>query len=278
MEIPVLRAAALIDAQVQSNYHIVHSIQHAYPLHSHDFYELFLVTSGRCIHRINGEEQPLETGAMAFVRPGDTHGYDYWGHEDCQFMNVNYYPEIVENAFAYFGNPGFAQKLKEGRKSPVVRLVSSDLEALSHKGRQMHLYTTTDKPKARTAARSLLTEALANFYYDYRDESGRTLPEWLDPLLIEMQKKENFTAGLGRLNELADRSVSHLNRIFKQYLQTTPTAYINQLRLSYARNLLLTTRLSILEVSLEAGFDNLSHFYHLFKKCYGLSPGKIRSG
>ncbi|RXZ79531.1 AraC family transcriptional regulator [Paenibacillaceae bacterium] len=276
MEVPVLKASALIDPQVQSNFHIEYSIRHTTPLHRHDYYEIFIITEGRCMHHINGDAQRLEKDTMVFIRPEDTHWYDFYDESDCQFINVNFYKEVVEGAFDYFESPVFAQKLKSMEMPPCITLPLSDMETLARKSKLIRHYTTMDKLKAKMLARSFLTDALTYFFFNDQDENKKMMPQWLDALLLELQKKENFTGGLQRLNAISNHSVGHINRVFKQYLHTTPTAYINHLRLGYARNLLLTTHLSILEIAYEAGFDNLSHFYHLFKKHYGASPGKIR--
>lgn len=273
----LLRAATLIDSEVQSTFHIEYSIKHTTPLHYHDYYEIFIITEGQCIHHINGEAQILYKNSMVFIRPEDTHWYDFYGDSDCQFINVNFYKEAVEDAFLFFKSPVFAQKLKSLTLPPVVELPPYDMEMLVHKSKQIHLYTSIEKQKARVMARSFLTDALTYYFFKEQDEEHKVMPAWLSALLLDMQKKEHFTAGLERLTLLAGRSVGHINRVFKQYLGTTPTAYINGLRLGYAKNLLLTSNLSILEVAYEAGFDNLSHFYHLFKSSYGSSPGKIRS-
>lgn len=277
MPIPMLRAATLIDPLVQSNFHIEYSVKHTSPLHGHDYYEIFIITAGKCTHIVNGDAQYLEKGAMVFIRPNDTHCYDFYEGEDCQFINVNFYREMVEGAFDYFDNSAFAHSLKSPDLSPYIMLPETDLEELINKSAKIQLYTTTDKQKARILARCFLTDALMHYFLDYRNEKKKSMPQWLDLLLTQLQKKENFTAGLVRLNELSDRSSGHLNRVFKQYLRITPTAYINQLRLAYAKNLLLTTNLAIMDIAYEAGFDNLSHFYHLFKDTYGIAPGKIRS-
>ncbi|SHH72406.1 helix-turn-helix domain-containing protein, partial [Clostridium grantii] len=44
----------------------------------------------------------------------------------------------------------------------------------------------------------------------------------------------------------------------------------------YAKNLLTNTNMSILDISMESGFENLSHFYHLFKKNFQVTPAKFR--
>ncbi|OBZ14711.1 AraC family transcriptional regulator [Bacillus sp. FJAT-27264] len=273
----LLKAETLIDPQVQSTFHIEYSIKHTTPLHYHDYYEIFIITEGRCVHHINGEAQVLEPNTMVFIRPDDMHWYDFYEEADCQFINVNFYKEVVEDAFHYFENSVFAGQLKGLKMPPYVVLPSFDMEMLVQKSKLIHLYTSIDKQRARILARSFLADALTYFFFNDQDQHQKALPQWLNTLLMDMQKKENFTGGLSRLNEISDHSVGHINRVFKQYLHTTPTAYINQLRLGYAKNLLLTTNLTILEISYEAGFDNLSHFYHLFKIHYGASPGKIRS-
>lgn len=278
MKIAMLYAETLIDPQVQSNFHIIESISHAYPMHGHDYYEVFVILSGCCTHVINGEKQLLEEGAMVFIRPSDCHGYDSYDGSDCRFMNINFYPELVDTAFEYTGHASLAERMKGAKLPPVARLALSDVDALRRKGSQIALYSTIDKTKARIAARSWLVDALALYsFVDPGGEAKKLLPPWLDKLLLELQKKENFTGGLDRLGTLSERSAGHLNRVFKQYLQTTPTAYLNRLRLSYAQHLLVTTHLSIMEAAYEAGFDNLSHFYHLFKKQFGVSPGRLRS-
>jgi AraC family cel operon transcriptional repressor len=64
--------------------------------------------------------------------------------------------------------------------------------------------------------------------------------------------------------------------LFKQRLNITPTTYINRLRLNFARYMLLTTDMSIIEISMYAGFDNLSYFYRLFKQRFSLTPADLR--
>ena len=44
-----------------------------YPRHNHDFFEFFLVESGKVIHQINGFQEILRPGDLRFILPGDTH-------------------------------------------------------------------------------------------------------------------------------------------------------------------------------------------------------------
>lgn len=272
----MLKAQSLIDPLVQANFHIETSIVHTTPLHFHDYYEIFIITAGKCIHKVNDHDQILSTGSMVFIRPEDNHCYDFYNAEDCQFININFHTEMVEYAFDYIGDRIFTQNLKSLKLSPYIILPTNEMESAIGKGEQIHLYTTFDKPKAKILAKSFLVDVLTYFFLNYKSEQQSSIPVWFDLLLFQMQKKENFCAGLEKLYTLSGKSKGHLNRIFKQYLDTTPTAYINHLKLSYAKNLLLTTNMDIIDIAFEAGFENLSHFYHLFRELFGVTPGKFR--
>ncbi len=70
--------------------------------------------------------------------------------------------------------------------------------------------------------------------------------------------------------------LSYLCRVFKKHLNKTPTEFINDIRIANAKLALEYTNRSILQICEEVGFDNTSHFYHLFKKDTGLSPKAFR--
>ena len=55
-----------------------------------------------------------------------------------------------------------------------------------------------------------------------------------------------------------------------------PCDFINRERLKYSLFLLHETDCTILEISDSCGFSNLSHFYHLFRKSFSVSPHKAR--
>ena len=47
--------------------------------------------------------------------------------------------------------------------------------------------------------------------------------------------------------------------------------------MKYAKQLLEQTTLSVKQVAQQIGYENVSHFYHLFEKYYGKTPREIRS-
>lgn len=102
------------------------------------------------------------------------------------------------------------------------------------------------------------------------------MPSWIAAILTEMKKKENFTKGLPALLEVSGLAHGYLCRVFKKYVHTTPTDYINEQRLNYASNLLRHSDIDIVNICLESGFSNLSHFYHVFKEKFNTTPADYR--
>lgn len=71
---------------------------------------------------------------------------------------------------------------------------------------------------------------------------------------------------------LTGRSISTFRRDFKRQFSISPKNWLISRRLEKAENLLLSTSLSISQISLEAGYENASHFISAFGKQYGISP------
>ncbi|WP_125768063.1 helix-turn-helix domain-containing protein [Lapidilactobacillus wuchangensis] len=68
----------------------------------------------------------------------------------------------------------------------------------------------------------------------------------------------------------------YLNRIFKRETGLTIMAYTNQLRLDYAKLLLLSTKESVKAISESAFFSDVKYFERLFKKKNHLTPNQYR--
>lgn len=76
--------------------------------------------------------------------------------------------------------------------------------------------------------------------------------------------------------EIVPLSRSHFHALFKEETGETFVSYLSSLRCSRAAELLCSTDKPILEIALESGFNNLSHFYQLFKRHFGQTPRNYR--
>ena len=68
----------------------------------------------------------------------------------------------------------------------------------------------------------------------------------------------------------------HFFRAFKQSTGKAPSAYMADLRLKRALDLLRATELSATEIALECGFASSSHFAYAFKRVHGSGPSEYR--
>ena len=71
-------------------------------------------------------------------------------------------------------------------------------------------------------------------------------------------------------------SLSRLQHLFKEETGTTIRKYQQELRLKRARELLVTTHMSIKEIVVAVGAADKSHFVREFTKSCGLSPRRYR--
>ena len=101
-----------------------------------------------------------------------------------------------------------------------------------------------------------------------------------NPLPDQLKKIcDLFYDDRSRLSKELERLDIHQNRLirlFHQKYHTTPTKYLNGLRVDKAAHLLLETDQSMLQIAAESGFGSVSSFYSSFKFKYGQTPIEYR--
>jgi transcriptional regulator GlxA family with amidase domain len=73
-----------------------------------------------------------------------------------------------------------------------------------------------------------------------------------------------------------DMSTRQLERLFRRYLDRSPKRYYMELRLQRARNLLMQTDMSVINVTLACGFASPSHFSKCYRSHYNTTPYRER--
>ena len=71
-------------------------------------------------------------------------------------------------------------------------------------------------------------------------------------------------------------STRQLERLFRRYLDRSPKRYYMELRLQKARNLLMQTDMSVINVALACGFASPSHFSKCYRAQYDTTPYRER--
>lgn len=99
-----------------------------------------------------------------------------------------------------------------------------------------------------------------------------------DILAVSEYIKNNFSTpiSLDKLSKLANIAPRKFQRKFKQYFNISPREYIIRHRIYYACEALRNSKISILDISHQAGFYDQSSFTNQFKKYTGVTPLKYR--
>lgn len=80
-------------------------------------------------------------------------------------------------------------------------------------------------------------------------------------------------AGLARTAELSEY---HFSRMFKRATGFSPSQYFIGLRMARARQLLIETQRSVIDIGLEVGYSSPSHFSQVFRREVGVTPSAYR--
>lgn len=247
--------------------------------HTHTYYELFLVVSGSVTHFINGKTEHLPEGTLVFIRPDDAHSYVYETPESRNIMYINFTftIETAEMLFMYLSDSFPSKELLSCDMPPKVMLSNFEKKHLSNKLNELNAVNWKDKHALKHRMRATIADIFVRYFSINSKDTETNLPVWFSQLLSEMEQLENFTQGLSRMIDLSNKSREHLTRTFKKYLNTSPTKYINELRINHATNLLMYTNTPVLDICFNCGFQSVSHFYKVFEKIYGVSPLEFKN-
>lgn len=90
-----------------------------------------------------------------------------------------------------------------------------------------------------------------------------------------MEKNFMFNMPLEKFGYLTGRSLSTFKRDFHRIYNQTPQRWLTQKRLELAYYQLTEQNRKPVDVYLEIGFENLSHFSYAFKKQFGMAPTEV---
>lgn len=247
----------------------VKSNEENFGLHYHDYYEIFMMLTGSAVHTVNDNSYILTEGQLLFIRDFDAHCYSSINGEYFEFLNICFSKDLLFSLFSYLGEGFKADVLLNCPYPPAVTLSPTKRDDFLF--RFTSLSAQTDTASATTAAKIFLHDVFTGYFSNF-SPSRCEAPLWLETVCERMKKPKYFTAGVDKMFELSGKSREHLCRSMKKYYRTTPSEYITDLRLEYAVTLLVSSTLSVTDICFECGFGNLSWFYKLFVKKYGLTP------
>lgn len=240
-------------------------------LHTHEFAEVFWIDEGSAIHVINGAEVPIAAGDLVTMRPTDCHDFRPIDERGVAVVNVAFpaqtLPYLRERYF-----PKETRFFWATSELPFQVMLSIS-QVRWMKGWAEHL---ARKEKTRLE----LERFLLNLLYELNEyctiHTKSAAPAWLRQALEKIREPEHFSRGTPELARLAGRCPEHVTRELKKHLSMTATDVLNQARMEYAAVQLKMTDKEIVQISLDCGFQNLGHFYRVFRNHWSTTPNSYR--
>ncbi len=230
-------------------------------------FEFVWIIQGDCEYRWNERVVAAPEGSIVLCRPGGTDSFR-WDER-----------RQTRHAFFHFDILEFPKSWPAREDWPLAR-VATEEDIL----RPMFCHLMTWMGNDDPLLRRLTIAHLLTAFITGRTATGEiprdTLPEPVDRAIARIHNSldKNLAAEIAfaDLVEASCVTGSHLCRLFKLSVGTTPGEMVRLARLDRASALVARSNYSIKEIAELCGFATPFHFSRLFKKAYGLSPLHLR--
>jgi AraC family transcriptional regulator, glycine betaine-responsive activator len=109
-----------------------------------------------------------------------------------------------------------------------------------------------------------------------RIDLAMSAPKLIDVINL-MENNIEVPLSLPSIAKKCKLSLRQIERLFHKYRDLTPSQYYLSLRLMHAKQLLLNTNRSVIDISIATGFETQSYFTACYRKHYGSSPRNHRT-
>ncbi len=251
--------------------------------HYHPELELVYVVQGHGMRFIGDSIEPFNPGTLLLLGSNLPH---MWQSEDDYFLQDS---GKVSEALVLHINPSLVTGIRKvvpeyGRLEKLATEAQLGLKfgtrtSLTVATMLRHMLTITDEFDRATLLLDVLARlngdkdkekiASQGFVNSFGSEDRERLSRVYDYVLQNFQQQE---LSVTRVASLVAMNKTAFCRYFKQKTSKTFTEYLNQVRIGFACKRLLDEDQTVLSVSYECGYNNVSHFNRQFRKMKGQSP------
>ncbi len=236
-----------------------------------DHYALLILETGAGTHWINGQHVRRGPGDVVFVRPSDCEVLAADADGVTRLITIRFRSETAADLLRRYHEDLDRRFFWTRQALPVcVQLDGAQRERAINTCLTME---TTLRTQLRLD-HFLLT--MMTFVLDDVARIDPAAPQWLVRACQAAQRPEVFRQGSAGFLEVAGRGHEHVCRVTRRYLGTTPTKYVNRIRIQHGAMLLRDGRLGLLDIAEACGIENLSYFHRLFRTQYGCTPDTYR--
>jgi len=222
---------------------------------------LIYTLSGKGILRYLNKEYVISEGQLIFI---DCMNHHYLKTDSSNLWEIYW---IHFNGCTCKGYYDFFASLS----SPIVNLQTTSripflfLEILNLHQNKENLKEIMTSQRIMTIITELLTSR-------YPQKNSTSDPNLIARLQTFIEHHFNESINLDSIAQSVSMSKFHVSNIFKKHTGYSPIDYLISVRITYAKELLHFTDLSINEISKTIGIDNVSHFINLFNNREGITP------
>ena len=242
-------------------------------LHTHDYWE-FVYFEKEALHLHNKKRYTIPAHSVLIIKPTDHHaivGTSKTNDFSPTHLNLKITPECLQELLAPLDENLYNLLLTSPSFSPITLIHFKKMNNGIYS-----LLTQSPIPKA-TMIKKLILSIIENYESVlYKNNGLSHLPDYIQQLTLDLSTPENFTATLQDILKKYPYSYMQLSRIFTKHHKQTLGDYFLKQKMSYAKNLLVSTDSSILDIAISVGFS-LSHFDHVFKSFYHITPSEFRN-
>ena len=274
-----------------------HDSKFGFPItsHTHDFYEINIVMHGRGVHYINNGKVLTSSGDIFIIRPKTEHGYYELNDMSIFTILINDkffddYNDKLKKLSGYMALFYFEPQMRTRQvKNAFLQLNHDSFNKIIKKINELTEYNNDDR-YSNMIKDAIVFEMICLFCYYYNNVSVYSRPKAKS---FDCSKSERERVVL-KIIEYMDKNISekitieeiakksHYNivtieRYFKEIMKQSPLQYLQYLRIEKAKELLSYTKLSLVDISLQCGFFDSSHFIKYFTKTQKMLPSQYRS-
>ena len=254
--------------------------------HWHEEVEVIIVLDGSCDYRINLDTFVINKGDILIIDSQSLHSLTYIPNQNMTWASFVFNINMLKSS----NTDGVLLKyiaplLNHEHQLPIIIKDNINCYSKIFNVIENIIYCYYEKDIAyELELKSLLFKFFSLLYKNdliekHQDKNSLTINTTDKIKLILNYINDHYSEdiSINTLAELCEYSQYHFMRFFKKHIGLTCIQYINNLRLEKSSILLTSTNNTIMDISLEVGFDNLSYFNKLFKRKYNLTPKEFRT-
>jgi AraC family transcriptional regulator, exoenzyme S synthesis regulatory protein ExsA len=236
------------------------------------------ISSGKKMWRSIYHSYEVTEGDIIFVKKGANLTHQFFDDEFCAiFMFI---PDDFIKAFLKKNTALLDASQKDlSAQDSVLRIPQDQL--LEHYYHSIQSYLSlAEKPNEKLMTlkfEELLLSLFSNKKHLHLTDYFISLCQSQEHHMSRVME-ENFAYNLKLENyaQLCHMSLSAFKKSFNHYYHTTPASWLKNKKLDLALHQVLTSNLSINQISFECGFEDTSHFIRVFKQKNHLTPLQYR--